>query len=341
MKFQILFEKGDRHDATIHYIEIIKNSLLNFGGKVEVIESVKEIDSRKNIIVVVNAKAHLKVLLKNPFIKVVCWYQGIMPEELFINYHKKDKSLKIALWTVFELISLKFNFFSIFVSNKMKVHYEEKYKLDFKNRFYIMPCFNLDINRRAFEEPNKFKKPTFLYAGTMSDWQCIDQMLILYMEIEHNIPDSKLFLFTPDIEIARQYVEKYQIKNVVIDYKPYKQLSEEIKKYKYGFIIREDIEMNRVATPTKMNSYLANGIIPIFSNCINSFQENLSNLKFKIVLKNNFDSKFLLEKLNEFETDKDLEKFIFEDFSTNAFQSYYNKNFHIKQLYERLNETIQ
>ena len=27
MKFQILFEKGDRHDATIHYIEIIKNYL--------------------------------------------------------------------------------------------------------------------------------------------------------------------------------------------------------------------------------------------------------------------------------------------------------------------------
>ncbi|MFC7347701.1 hypothetical protein ACFQO9_13330 [Chryseobacterium zhengzhouense] len=340
MKFQILFEKGDRHDATIHYIEIIKKSLLNFGVKVEIIETVKEIDSKKNIIVVVNAKAHLKVLLKNPFIKVICWYQGIMPEEIFINYHKRDKSLKIALWTIFEFVSLKLNFFSIFVSNKMKRHYELKYRVNFNNRFYVMPCFNLDIDEKAFKYPNKFTNPTFLYAGTMSDWQCIDQMLILYSEIESRLPNSKLFLFTPDKKRAKEYIKKYRIENVLIDYKPYKELSQEIKKYKYGFIIREDIEMNRVATPTKMNTYLANGIIPIFSNCIDSFKENLSNLKFKIVLDNNVDSKFLLEKLNEFESNEELQNSIYNDFLVNAFESYYNNKFHIKELYKKLNETI-
>ncbi|UOE37220.1 glycosyltransferase family protein [Chryseobacterium oryzae] len=340
MKFQILFEKGDRHDATIHYVEIIRKSLSNFEAKVEIIESIKEIDSRKNIIIVVNAKSHLKVLIKNPFIKVICWYQGIMPEELFVNYHHKDKVFKIALWTIFEFISLRCNFFSIFVSNKMKTHYEKKYKVDFKNKFYIMPCFNLDVNKEAFTQPSKYSTPTFLYAGTMSDWQCIDQMLILYSEIELKIKNAKLYLFTPDQDKAKEYVNKYKIENVVIDYKPYKELSQEIKKYKYGFIIREDIEMNRVATPTKMNSYLANGIIPIFSNCINSFQENLSNLEFKIVLKNNLDSEYLLQQLNSFESNNLLENSIYDDFLANAFTTYYNDEFHIKELFYKLNETI-
>ncbi|WP_312078138.1 hypothetical protein [Chryseobacterium sp.] len=340
MKFQIIFKKGDRHDATIHYVDIIRLALLELSTEVSVIESVKEIDSKKNIIVVVNAKSHLEVLLKNPFQKVICWYQGIMPEELFVNHRKKDKKFKIGLWTVFEFLSLKFIYFPIFVSERMKTHFEHKYKRRFSEDFYVMPCFNSEIDKSSFDFPNKYKQPTFLYAGTMSEWQCIDEILELYSNIEKEIPNAQLFLYTPDQEIAANYMKKFSISNYKIDYVPYQQLSMEIRKFKYGFIIRKDIEMNRVATPTKMNSYLANGIIPIFSNCIHSFNDNLSRLKYKILIDKENNHSYIIDKLRELENSTDIEDSIYQDFVENAFTSYYNSNFHIKKLSQQIRKKI-
>ena len=65
MKYKIFFEQGDRHDATIHYVNIIKKALeIESGEDVLIVDNIKQIE-KTEIVVVVNAKAHLKLLLKN------------------------------------------------------------------------------------------------------------------------------------------------------------------------------------------------------------------------------------------------------------------------------------
>ena len=54
-------------------------------------------------------------------------------------------------------------------------------------------------------------------------------------------------------------------------------------------ITRKDIAINKVATPTKMSSYLANGIIPIFSDIIGDFNKVMGKLKYTVPVGQNYE----------------------------------------------------
>lgn len=326
--YKILFEQGDRHDATIYYVNIIKDALSCKGvNDVVVVDNIDNINS-DDIVVVVNAKALVRILLKNRKQKIICWFQGIMPEEINVFYKGMSKYLRILLWTIFEYIALKKNVFSIFVSERMKMHYENKYKIKIDDNYYIMPCFNQAIDRKSFFIPQKYSKPTFLYAGTLSEWQCIDEMLSLYKEIENDIPDSKLFLFTFECEKAQLLVKKFALNHVSIQYVPFDRLNEAIRQCKYGFIIRKDIEMNRVATPTKMNSYIANGIIPIYTDCIDSFKQSLSSLQYQIKMNYPLDYKSIVN----FDKKEIVAEDVYAEYKEKVFSNYYSRENHIENL---------
>ena len=325
--YKILFEQGDRHDATVYYVDVIRETLADDGkNDVTVVDDIKEINS-EDIVVVVNAKAAVRVWMKHWNQKVICWYQGVMPEEIYVFYRGYTKWMRIMFWIFLEMISLRRNAFSIFVSEKMRSHYQSKYRLKLKNNYYIMPCFNQEINEESFWVKDKYTRPTFLYAGTLSKWQCIDKMLSLYAEIEAALPNATLFLYTSEQEKAKDMVAFYRIKNAFIKYVPFTQLNAEISKCKYGFIVREDIEMNRVATPTKMNSYLANGIIPIYTGCIDSFRQNLSSLKFQILLGDNPISQIV-----EFESELINPADIYHEYNQKVFSDYYSRQSHLNKL---------
>lgn len=330
--YKILFEQGDRHDATIYYVNIIKETLsCKEVNNVVIVDNINDINN-SDIVVVVNAKALVRVLLKNRKQKVICWFQGIMPEEINVFYKGWSKKLRIILWTILEYIALRKNVFSIFVSEKMRKHYENKYKIKINDNYYIMPCFNQTIDRESFFIPDKYSKPTFLYAGTLSEWQCIDEMLFLYKEIENSIPNSKLFLFTSESEKAQMLVKRYALNHVSIQYVPFEKLNEAIRQCKYGFIIRKDIEMNRVATPTKMNSYLANGIIPIYTDCIDSFKQSLSFLQYQIKIDHTLNPKSIID----FDKKKILAEDVYAEYRENVFSNYYSREKHIESLRHNL-----
>ncbi|WP_439291307.1 hypothetical protein [Lonepinella koalarum] len=318
-------------------MKIVEKALWTVSSEVVYIDDLSKLDP-DDIVVVVNAKAHLQVLLKNRHQKVICWYQGIMPEELKVNYTKKDKWFKIILWTIFEYLSLRTVSFALFVSDRMKEHYTKKYKVSLDKKSYIMPCFNQELIKEAFFVPDKYKKATFVYAGTMSKWQCIDEMLSFFKKVESVLPEAELTIYTPEKDIAKEYIKKYDLSNVIIDYLPYQQLSKEIRKFKYGFLIRKDIEMNRVATPTKMNTYLANGIIPIYSDCVYAFRENLTELDYQLKLSQN-DEQNVNNLLNLERMDINTEGF-FININDNIFNSFYSSDYHIKNLVDKFKEEL-
>ena len=140
---------------------------------------------------------------------------------------------------------------------------------------------------------------------------------------------------TEENKKANSLIRKYNIRSANVKYVALKELNLELLKYKYGFLLRKDILVNNVATPTKMNSYLACGLIPIYTNAIKDYLENINLNNFNLKIKTTSSIAETSETIINFEnTVKD---FTYLDIEIqNIFNDYYNDNKYIKQIISKL-----
>lgn len=259
------------NEATIYYVDILKKGFIEAGYDVVQIERLSQL-TKFNKIFVMSAKWCFIAKILNPRARIITWFQGLGAEEALMT---RNSIIRKRLWNCVEFFTMKFSWFNIYVSERMHDYYKETYKISDKN-YFIMPCFNKQLNSEAFNVIGKYESPTFVYAGGLDKWQCIEQTLELFSLIEQDLPNASLTVLTKDTRRAEQLINKYCIKNYNIAFIALDDLDQELKKYKYGFLIREDHIVNNVSTPTKMNSYLANGIVPIYTNVIYDFNKKLN-----------------------------------------------------------------
>lgn len=319
-----------KNNATEYYLRIIEKAILNIGEKVAYIDHFSDI-SKDDYLIVIDVLPLIKAKIRRPK-KIITWFQGIVPEEklYFDRRNKYYIQLLYFIYNILEKYALNHSDLNIFVSDTMRKHYNKKYGYS-KNNYLVMPCFNSKLEPSAFS-PEKYDRATFLYTGNMSGWQRVPDMLALFKIIKQTmLPNAELIIFTPNQDEMRSLLKKMNVE-AVVKYVHYTQLNNEIKKYKYGFLIREDMVVNNVATPTKMNTYLANGIIPIYSDVIGDFKNVFKNLKYVIPVDKDFGGiEQILEierkKLNGNEVKKDFEK---------VFEQYYNESYYIDIISEKL-----
>lgn len=276
--------KKEKENATVtdFYTEVIGDALGSIGEKVFFSYEWDEITPEKSdTVIVITAPNAIKAYAKR--LKYIYWSQGVWPEESYMR-HKSIVRLKVC--GAIEKIALKHACFVFFVSDTMKIFYEQKYHLNFTGRYYIMPCSNEMMHRDSFDEPHKYKDNVFCYAGGTSVWQCFEETIALFKKIETQRKDAKLLLLVKEKEYAEELVCKYGIKNCEIDYVPVERLQKRMKNVKFGFVIRKDDSVNYVATPTKLLTYLANGIIPIYSNSLVGIDSILSRTDYKVRYEN-------------------------------------------------------
>lgn len=320
--YKIYYPKKD--NATEFYLRIIENAIKRIGDNVKYINDFEEINGDDTVITI-DAYPFFKSRKKHPK-KIINWFQGITPEER-LRFDSRNKLLRVLLYIIHSWLEnyvLKNADLCFFVSNSMLEHYRQKYRYK-KHNYFVMPCFNSKLEDSAFKD-DKYAKPTFLYSGSMSAWQRVPETIALFKRIKETmIPNAELFLFTSDQDTAKKILREQHV-DATVKYVHYTQLSEEIKKCKYGFLIREDVDVNNVATPTKMNSYLANGIIPVYSNVIGDFKEELKNLHYAVPVGHNCDG---IEKICDIENKKIIGNDVMKDFSL-VFAKYYNEEYYIK-----------
>ena len=221
--------------------------------------------------------------------------------------------------------ALRHSDWHFFVSEAMLSFYRKKFFYRGNNNF-IMPCFNQLLNKEAFIN-EKYEKPTFVYAGSMDGWQCFEKTVQIFKEIKNYVPNATFTVLTAQQDIAKGILNKYGVE-ASFNYVPHDKVNEELRKYKFGFIIRDDNPVNNVATPTKMNSYLANGIIPVYTDVVGAFKQNLQGLKYAIPLTIKGDG---LSKLYEFEKSDMLASDVYDDYKQ-LFDSYYSRERYIKAI---------
>ena len=277
--YKFYLQDGDLNEATSYYIDIISRALLQQGEQVEKVFSLKQISPTDKVITI-QSKAFFRVWLKNPKQYIINWYQGIVPEEAMCMFEDSlSKYARKYLWRFLEYFSLCKAKGNIFVSEAMWRHYQHIYGYDESN-YCIIPCFNQELDLRQFTA-EKYATPSFVYAGSLSRWQCIDRTLLLFKDIHALFPQATLTLLTKEKEKAASLCHKYGVK-ADIKFVASSELQQVLGAYKYGFIVRDDIAVNNVATPTKMNSYMAAGVIPVYSDVINDFRTVFRDLKYVV-----------------------------------------------------------
>ena len=106
------------------------------------------------------------------------------------------------------------------------------------------------------------------------------------------------------------------------------ELQDELNQYKYGFILRDNHIVNRVATPTKMNSYLSNYLIPIFSNTVDDFNRHIELGEFTIKAQYPLDARSIAKQIIDFENvSNDFSKY--KSYVDRIFESHYNDEIYL------------
>lgn len=329
----IIIVKCNNGIVTDNYLEIIGEALTIIDDEIIYVNSVNDVYAydKQSIIVVARIMDAISVL-GHGYKKMIMWFQGVEPEE---SYMAHGSFLREFVLSFLEKRILKKAMFYFFVSEEMRSRYIKKYKISIQDNYYCMPCLNTDIHVRSFYTPEKYTNNYFAYVGSMAVWQKFEDTVSCYKKIEMlGLPNTKLFVFTSEAEKAKEVIEKYGIRNFAIDFVDNSKLDGALGEIKYGFIIREDTTVNRVATPTKISTYLSCGLIPIYSECLCDFNKIAKNMKYVVTASESLTEKISSDDFLNINPDN-----IFSEYKC-VFETYYSRTNHIKKIREQIGKCL-
>jgi len=199
---------------------------------------------------------------------VIADIRGAVVEEFVGNntfisnfYAKEAKKIE-------KLIFQKANYL-FFVSENMREYYKNKYH--FQQQSSVFPTivdesffYKSDEIREEYRKKLKIgNKITYIYVGGANYWQNLDKILLRFNEINIKKPGEYFFIIlTTDIDWVNNFCIKNSIKtdNMYINQIPYNEVGKYLNASDFGIIIRENNIINYVASPTKVNEYLACGL---------------------------------------------------------------------------------
>jgi glycosyltransferase involved in cell wall biosynthesis len=197
--------------------------------------------------------------------KIFYDFRGIANEEAFLKHHNIFK--KKIIYLLEKYASQNADQLGA-VSRRLKWHLIEKFKV--KKPIYVNPCCISYVIEKENCEKDKIIK--FLYLGGLSVWQRFDDVLELYKQISNQI-DASLTVITRETKAAQKIIELAGIRNITLKSLPHNEVLRELPSYDFGFLIRDDILVNNLASPVKFLEYTSHGVIPILTDGIGDFSE--------------------------------------------------------------------
>ncbi|QPH38352.1 glycosyltransferase family protein [Pedobacter endophyticus] len=192
---------------------------------------------------------------------------GVVPEEFYFE----NKKLMGSYLSFLEAQIFKRVNHCISVSNKMAAHFANKYKKgDIDWHDHIFYIHNSNLKETNAEVCDKLRAKygiderscVLIYSGNLQKWQNIDMMLAKLSKIINS--SIKIIVLTGEMEKFQSLIAKYNLsESICLASVSPSELSDYYAISHYGFILRDDIIVNRVANPTKMLEYLTFGLVPI------------------------------------------------------------------------------
>ena len=197
-----------------------------------------------------NVLALLPVYL---FRKVVTDMHGAVPEE----FQLAGRPAAAARYAPVERVAVLRSRAVVTVSHAMAEHLKAKYRLP-NLPFLNVPIFD-EVTLERGEGPAA-AKPTVIYAGGAQAWQNVELMLDAMTKSQGA---CDFVILTGDADTFRSKISERKLSGVTIATVAKEEVYGYYARADYGFVLREDTVVNRVACPTKLVEYLSCGVIPI------------------------------------------------------------------------------
>ncbi|MGE5329836.1 MAG: hypothetical protein ACM3KR_10050, partial [Deltaproteobacteria bacterium] len=219
-------------------------------------------------------------------LKVYCDIRGVPYEELKDTNIKRADYFKRIDRYIFNRRFLKddrimFNF----VSNKLKLYYEEMYSIKIENNFSIVPCFSsFNSNKQEKADSSKMDNIKFLYVGGQQKYQKLDEFGSI-IKILGNQKTEWVFCINgePNKEIEssiKRAVSKVNAKCEFHYNLNRNDLDCIYSKCTVGVVFRDNSSINKVASPVKISEYLSKGIFTLLIGDVGDFFSYISSNKY-------------------------------------------------------------
>lgn len=325
-----IFFKYKNMEVTRDYLNVIGAALHQVDLSCQYVNTMDGVPKKAFVMFVAGVDA-FKYYLQG-YHNIILWQQGATGAESFMRNSSKLRRAVLNHMDCFLMKKAKMIFY---VSEYMLEYYERMAKKSFRQKAYVMPCFNEELDEEVLASKD-YSRKIFTYVGSLDVWQCFDETASIYEQIEKRIPDAFFKVLTFHTEKAEQIIQQHNIRNYSVACVPKEQVKSELENATYGFIIRHDIDVNRVATPTKISSYLSAGVLPIYSTSLKDFHAHAEQKKFAYALEPDGDIQGLLDYVNNGVNKEIVNREIKDLFST-----YYSKDVHIRNITDILNVRLK
>lgn len=202
----------------------------------------------------------LPFLKKNTF--VILDAHGVVPEEqAFSGVHFKSRLYALTERMAFKRLNLV-----MVVTKAMEAHFRKKYPVATPAyvQYGIFPA-HLKPEQQPSVAADTADEGVLrvVYSGNLQSWQNIDLMIQV---IKKNTDDRIRYdiLTGEPEELKRRLVaEGIALHRIQVQTVDPSKLGAYYRAAHYGFVLRDDVVVNRVACPTKLVEYLYYGVIPI------------------------------------------------------------------------------
>lgn len=227
------------------------------------------------------ATMHLLRVKKHTAARVVFDVHGASPEEAEMSGSHLNRVGRLAEW---EQAALHQADLRIFVSDRMKAFFQEKYGLAnpaavrlpccVRSEKFHMPETARQAKRAQLNLEDKF---VFVYLGTLSAWQWPEALFATFAQIVHKRQDSFLYLLVPAADHARAatFMAKFNLpaESCRVREVPHAEVGTVLGVADAGLMLRKFHPVNFVSSPTKCGEYLAAGVPIIATHDIGDTSE--------------------------------------------------------------------
>lgn len=205
--------------------------------------------------------------------EIIFWVQGLIDDE---DYLSNNNKLRYIVFNKLFKLCLRISTKLVVVTDHMFEVLKTKYKCTKDKPRVVIPC----KSRLKYNGAKKISN-SLCYIGGLSKWQNVDKTLKFYNELSNVNNKYKLFIATFDFKSAYALIEEnvdkdHQERITLVSVSSATEVEEFLSTMEYGFLIRDDIPLNNVASPIKLAEYLSCGVTPIISTSLKEFYNKLN-----------------------------------------------------------------
>ncbi|HIF9354876.1 TPA: hypothetical protein ACX6RJ_002910 [Photobacterium damselae] len=172
-------------------------------------------------------------------------------------------------------------------------------------KIYSVPCCIDEAT--VFFNPEKLTGNKFVYVGGASKYQNIEMMVKLLESLSRK-RQVELTIISNHSDKIREIIGSQS--SFKVDYLSLQQseVSDHLRKYDFGFILRDDLLLNRVSSPIKVLEYTSAGVTPIITPYVGDYSKMLLDRKIAICV----DGNLTWGMIDEFYNDDTLRSRLYE-----------------------------